>query len=97
MVSARQVHVALYKQMPRVHRTWLSDQRPPDAAPPPPLNYLARDYASFRQLMLDRLALSVPGWAERNRTTPFCLSQMRPFSDARRPSRNGSDAPFHCP
>lgn len=39
---------------------------PPDTAPPPPLNYLARDYASFRQLMLDRLALSVPGWAERN-------------------------------
>lgn len=39
---------------------------PPDATPPPQLNYLARDYASFRQLMLDRLALSVPGWAERN-------------------------------
>lgn len=39
---------------------------PPDAAAPPQLNYLARDYASFRQLMLDRLALTVPGWAERN-------------------------------
>lgn len=38
----------------------------PEAAPPPQLNYLARDYASFRQLMLDRLALTVPGWAERN-------------------------------
>ena len=33
VVATRQIHVALYKQMPRVHRTWLSDQRPPDAAP----------------------------------------------------------------
>lgn len=32
----------------------------------PELNYLARDYATFRQLMLDRMALTVPEWRERN-------------------------------
>lgn len=37
-------------------------------APPaaPELNYLAKDYASFRQLMLDRLTLLMPQWKERN-------------------------------
>ena len=33
LVQARQVHVALYKQMSRVHRAWLSDQPQPDTAP----------------------------------------------------------------
>jgi hypothetical protein len=32
----------------------------------PPINYLAKDYASFRQLILDRLALLVPDWSERH-------------------------------
>jgi hypothetical protein len=30
------------------------------------INYLAKDYASFRQLILDRLALLVPDWTERH-------------------------------
>jgi hypothetical protein len=30
------------------------------------INYLAKDYASFRQLMLDRMALLLPQWTERN-------------------------------
>lgn len=37
-------------------------------APPgdtPDLNYLAKDYSSFRQLLLDRLATTLPGWQER--------------------------------
>jgi baseplate J-like protein len=33
---------------------------------PPEIDYLAKDYASFRQLMLDRLAVLTPGWTERN-------------------------------
>ena len=37
---------------------------PPDLATPPDINYLARDYDSFRQTMLDRLAVLVPGWRE---------------------------------
>ncbi len=32
----------------------------------PDVNYLARDYASFRQLILDRLALVMPDWRERH-------------------------------
>ncbi len=40
----------------------------PAAEPPPPItpdiNYLAKDYATFRQLMLDRLAVTMPEWQE---------------------------------
>jgi hypothetical protein len=32
----------------------------------PGINYLVKDYGSFRQLMLDRLSLLLPGWQERN-------------------------------
>lgn len=32
----------------------------------PPIDYLAKDYASFRQLMLDRLSTLAPDWTERN-------------------------------
>ena len=38
----------------------------PAALDEPRINYLAKDYASFRQLILDRLALLVPGWTERH-------------------------------
>ena len=39
---------------------------PPETLPAPEINYLAKDYASFRRLMLDRLASLMPDWAERN-------------------------------
>jgi hypothetical protein len=39
---------------------------PPADAVQPEINYLAKDYASFRQLMLDRMALLTPQWQERN-------------------------------
>ncbi|HMP45589.1 MAG TPA: baseplate J/gp47 family protein [Sphingopyxis sp.] len=32
----------------------------------PPIDYLAKDYDSFRQMMLDRMAVSLPGWTERS-------------------------------
>ena len=32
----------------------------------PEINYLAKDYASFRQLILDRMALLTPDWTERS-------------------------------
>jgi hypothetical protein len=42
----------------------------PDCAPQvfdePAIDYLAKDYASFRRLLLDRLALLLPGWSERH-------------------------------
>jgi hypothetical protein len=34
--------------------------------PAPPIDYLARDYASLRQLMLDYLSTIAPDWADRN-------------------------------
>jgi hypothetical protein len=42
--------------------------KPPAPAPPPAshIDYLARDYTSFRQLMLDRLTVVMPDWTERN-------------------------------
>ncbi len=36
------------------------------APPAPAIDYLAKDYASFRQLILDRLAVTMPAWQERN-------------------------------
>jgi predicted phage baseplate assembly protein len=47
------------------------DCAPPEDCPSPVLtepetSYLAKDYASFRQLILDRLALIMPAWTERH-------------------------------
>ncbi len=35
---------------------------PPDLPAPPGINYLAKDYGSFRTVMLDRLSQLVPAW-----------------------------------
>ncbi len=37
-----------------------------ESIPPPEIDYLAKDYASFRQLMYDRLSTIMPQWQERN-------------------------------
>jgi hypothetical protein len=39
---------------------------PPAPRPEPEIDYLAKDYASFRRLLFDRLALLMPNWTERN-------------------------------
>lgn len=39
---------------------------PPPTYPEPPIDYLAKDYASFRQLLFDRLALTMPDWTDRH-------------------------------
>ena len=39
---------------------------PTEPGPQPDINYLAKDYASFRQLMLDRMAVLMPQWQERH-------------------------------
>lgn len=39
---------------------------PPETADGPELDYLAKDYGGFRQLILDRMALLVPDWRERH-------------------------------
>ena len=45
---------------------WPADVCPPAVFQEPDIDYLARDYASFRQLMLDRLSILVPDWRERS-------------------------------
>jgi len=39
---------------------------PPEKLTQPEINYLAKDYASFRRLMLDRLSIIMPDWRERS-------------------------------
>ncbi len=39
---------------------------PPRSLKGPEIDYLAKDYASFRQLALDRLSLIMPDWRERH-------------------------------
>jgi hypothetical protein len=39
---------------------------PPEKRTEPDIDYLAKDYASFRRLILDRLNTLVPDWQERN-------------------------------
>jgi hypothetical protein len=39
---------------------------PPELAEPPSIDYLAKDFDSFRALMLDRLSLLAPEWRERS-------------------------------
>lgn len=39
---------------------------PEPAQTPPQIDYLAKDYRSFRRLMLDRMAQTIPEWQERN-------------------------------
>src|SRR5262245_6044497 len=39
---------------------------PPEILPAPSIDYLAKDYESFRTLMLDRMAQTIPEWKERN-------------------------------
>lgn len=41
-------------------------QCPPAPSRDPQINYLARDYQSFRQLILDRISLIMPDWKERH-------------------------------
>lgn len=38
---------------------------PPQPSTVPELDYLAKDYAGFRRLLLDRLAATLPGWRDR--------------------------------
>ncbi|GAB2182240.1 hypothetical protein DLREEDagrD3_24630 [Denitratisoma sp. agr-D3] len=54
--ESRRVHVALYKQMPRVARLWLSD----DA------KAIAADGARLKQAQPDLLSAALPTWGERS-------------------------------
>lgn len=39
---------------------------PPELPAEPDIDYLAKDYSSFKRLMLDRLSVIMPDWKERN-------------------------------
>ena len=39
---------------------------PPEVLPRPDIDFLAKDYQSFRRLMLDRMSAIVPAWQERS-------------------------------
>lgn len=43
---------------------------PSTLAAPPDIHYLARDFERFRQAMLDRISVLVPGWAETHEADP---------------------------
>ncbi len=56
-----------------------------------PIDYLAKDYASFRQLMLDRMATTIPNWTERSpadlgvalvETLAYAADRLSYFQDA---------------
>jgi hypothetical protein len=44
----------------------LERECPEEVTPAPEIDYLAKDYASFRRLILDRLAVVMPEWTERH-------------------------------
>lgn len=46
------------------------DHAPDPVMPEPRLDYLARDYESYRRMMLDRMAVTVPDWTSRNPADP---------------------------
>ncbi len=70
----------------------LPDEEPEaEPLPEPVLDYLSKDYASFRRLMLDRLAVILPDWVERNpadvgvalvETLAYAADQLSYYQDA---------------
>jgi len=64
---------------------------PPENLPAPLIDYLAKDYSSFRRLMLDRLSTVMPNWQERNpadmgvalvETIAYAADQISYYQDA---------------
>lgn len=67
------------------------EEQPLEPMPEPVLDYLSKDYASFRRLMLDRLAVILPDWKERNpadvgvalvETLAYAADQLSYYQDA---------------
>ena len=53
----------------------------PPVTPDPPIDYMAKDYASFRQALVDRIALVNPDWRER-RAADFGIAMAEVFAYA---------------
>jgi hypothetical protein len=67
------------------------DTCPPVSAQGPVIDYLAKDYASFRTLMLDRMSQTIPDWKERSpadvgvmlvEVLAFAADQLSYFQDS---------------
>jgi hypothetical protein len=67
------------------------DECLPENLPAPLIDYLAKDYSSFRRLMLDRLSTVMPNWQERNpadmgvavvETIAYAADQLSYYQDA---------------
>ena len=56
---------------------------PPEPRAEPPIDYMARDYASFRQALIDLIPTLAPGWIERN--PACCISRATRFSPTATP------------
>lgn len=57
----------VYRHSPRTEIDPKPRTAPPKPSRPnPEMNYLAKDYASFRRLILDRLSVVMPNWKERH-------------------------------
>lgn len=61
-----QVHFSFKVDCPADFDCRTDDACRPELPPAPRIDYLARDYASFRRLMLDRMSVTVPQWTERS-------------------------------
>jgi hypothetical protein len=48
---------------------------PPDLLPAPAIDYMAKDYASFRQALIDLIPTLSPGWSER-RSADFAMTML---------------------
>jgi hypothetical protein len=69
----------------------VEEECPPQIPQAPVIDYLAKDYTSFRTLMLDRMAQTIPEWKERNAADigvtivellAFAADQLSYFQDA---------------
>ncbi len=61
-----QMAFSLHVDEPGLVDSHVSLKTEPEPAPTPNINYLARDYSTFRKLLLDRLSVVMPAWSERN-------------------------------
>jgi|GEM_PF-175545 len=74
LVDVEQLFDRRYRRLDfsfKAHCPSTLDCAPPPACaesgtPAPAINYLAKDYDGFRELILDRLALTLPDWKERH-------------------------------
>jgi len=61
-----QIEFSFKVECPSDFDCWQKTVCPPEKYQEPQIDYLVKDYASFRRLLLDRLSTIMPDWQERN-------------------------------